>query len=429
MNYRYITDFHKSRAARIGASEISWCVPHPVKQVESLAAYTDIKGNRQACTANDLYNDKLNPPPWEYSFPAEMGHYLEPQAIREFIADNISVDIADKYFRGFMMHRLDQMQSKDAIHAGPYNSTPFKHNTEAITNYGVAHGDCLYDPESGMVIHKTSNVGQSTPGNIESGFIIKKNGLTIDLSKPFLIEAKSARRYTVKARDKDKYLGYDLTMKQWQGVPLKNYFQVQYQMALYGVDVCYIALIFDTSEKYFWQIKANKKHQRELIQIAEYMKKCIDTNTPPKQLVMNSKDIQYMYPKIQEDFRELQGKELEETIEVAIMQRYAAEQEKMWKRKKEDAAERMSIHLKDTTMLKGMVNGRLQTISRWKETGGGMRLMGLGKIKEREDSKRIMRYLEKNKLLKEAKSGLNPSVVIKSDELEDYKDGKSKNEK
>ena len=415
MNYNYITDFHKSRKNRIGASDVPWLVPHPEIQIESLAAYTDSKGKRQHCTALDLYDEKISPAPWEYNFPADMGHRLEGYALYEFIADNIDKDIAFEFSRNYQLHKI-QTQNVNILKIGrvnecvnpePYNNTPFKHNTEAKTNYGVAHADCVYDPDKKYtqdlpVVHHLK----------------KLNGLTIDLSKPFIIEAKSARLYTVNARKNDKYKGFDLTLKTWQGIPLKVYFQIQYQMALYNIDTAYLSLIFDTSQKYYWQIKANKKHQRELIQIAEYMKQCIDTKTPPKKLLMNSKDISKLFPETKEDFREVQGEELTEILDIAKIQRHAASQEKAWKRKKQDADERLSLHLKDTEMLKGIVNGTLQTIGKWKKTGGGLYIQGLSEIEKREDGKRIKNYLEKNKLIKEKNTGRKPSVVIQESELE-----------
>lgn len=414
MNYHYIKDFHKSREARIGASDIPHIIPHPTIQIESLAAYTK-DGKRYPCTALDLYNEKINPSPWEYNFPAEMGHYLEGRALYEFIADNISWTMANDFLKGYQMHKMEQeKQVLDhghpnlCINPEPYNSTPFKHNTEALVDYGVAHGDCLYVPENSF--------NNSLPDVNHMG-IIKINGLTIDLSKPFLIEAKSARLYTVSARKKDPYKGYDLSLKQWQGIPLKVYFQLQYQMYLYNVDMSYLSLIFDTSEKHYWQIKANKKHQQEIVQLASYMKQCIDSKTPPKQLVMNNKDIQKLYPVIKDDFREVSGDELSELLIIASGMRQAAEQEKNWKKKKEDANERMSIHLKDTDMIKGVVNDTLQTIAKWKKTGGGSGVMGLKDIGEREDGKKLLRYLKKNKLIKDKSTGRSPVVVIKGEEL------------
>jgi hypothetical protein len=185
-------------------------------------------------------------------------------------------------------------------------------------------------------------------------------------------------------------------------------------MLLYNVDVCYVVLIFNTNSKHYWQIKANKKHQSELEQIASYMKTCIDTRTPPKELIMNSKDIRNLYPEIDDnDFREIIGDELLEVLQIAKDELHASSQEKLWKQKKEDANERMAIHLKDTGILKGFVNGEIINIAKWKNTGGGERLMGLKEIAERQDAKKLLSYLKKNELIKESAGNKKPSVVIK----------------
>ena len=417
MQYNFIKDFHKSRATRIGASDIIKCIPHPEKQIESLAAWTDNNGIRHHETANDLYEEKVFGKKYEYSFPAEMGHFLEGRALYEFIKDNIDRDTAIKFFQGYQTYKMEVGTDNYKKYGNPelFNNTPFKHNTEGIRDWGVAHADCIYNAgvetfevANGKKVHEITKVDHS---------IIKKNGLTIDLSKPFIIEAKTARRWTVDARKKDPYKGYDLTLKRWQGVPLATYFQVQYQMYLYEIDTAYISLIFDTSEKHYWQIKKNRKHQEELVTLATYMKTCIDTKTPPKQLVMNSKDIQKLYPEIKDDFREVQGNELTEILEVARIGREAAEKENYWKDIKADATERMSIHLRDTEQLKGIINDTMQTIAKWKATGGGRRMMGLKDIGEREDAKRLLRYLEKNELIKDSEKGRIPNIVVKLDEV------------
>jgi hypothetical protein len=403
MHYKFITDFHKSRENKIGASDIPKLIPHPEYSHESLAAYTDQKGKRQACTALDLYYEKINGSDYEYNFAADMGHYLEGKALFEFIKDNVAGDIASEFKRGYNLHKFEQEYFKECeggqvpcLNPEPYNNTPFKHNTEATTDFGVAHADCLYDN-----------------GHIDVAVPIKKNGLTIDLSKPFIIEAKSARLYTVSARKHDQYKGYDLSLKTWQGIPLKHYFQIQYQMMLYNVDVAYLSLIFDTSEKHYWQIKANKEHQTDLAQLAMYMKQCIDTKTPPKQLVMNSKDIKKLYPEIKDDFRQVSENELTEIIDVIKSYKEADNQEKRWKAKKNDAQERLSVHLKDTDILKGIINGELQDLCKWKKTGGGFNVAGISEIKKREDGKTIMNYLKRKGLVKEKNTGRVPSVMLK----------------
>ena len=51
----------------------------------------------------------------------------------------------------------------------------------------------------------------------------------------------------------------------------------------------------------------------------------------------------------------------------------------------------MSVLLKDERELKGLVNGELQTIARWKDTGGTEKIIALSKIKK--DMPEIYEYL------------------------------------
>jgi hypothetical protein len=397
----------------IGASDVPALIPHPVKQIESLAAYTDEKHERHAMTALDLYSAKINNTISPSGFPAEMGHWLEGRALYEFTADNIDKDIAKEFLRGYMMHKIEQDNSKDAINPAPYNNTPFKHNTEVQNDYGVAHADCVYDPMPLINPRKDLNMKKYRNGH----WIIDKNGLKINMSLPFLIEAKSARYFSARRKD-DPYTGYDLDLHEWQGIPLKVYFQVQFQMHLYNVDTCYVVLIFDTSSKHYWQIKYNKKHALELEQLARYMKKCIDDRTPPKELLMNSKDIQSLYPTLTEDFRELKDDELTDVLKIAMEEIEASAQEKEWKRKKEQAADMLAIHLKDTKVLKGNVGGVIIDIAKWKDTGGSERVMGLADIAKREDAATIEKYLRKKGLVKKSEESKKPSVIIKMKDME-----------
>lgn len=413
MNYNFIKDFHSSRKNRIGASDIPCLIPHPIKQIESLSAFTDDKSIRHAMTALDLYNNKINNIYTPSGFPAEMGHRLEGYALYEFIADNISRDIAVEFLRGYMMHKIEQDNSKNAVNPEPYNNTPFKHNTEVATEWGVAHADCVYDApdikNSFLPMKKNEN-----------GHWILDNGIfKINMSLPFLIEAKSARYFSAR-RKEDPYTGYDLSLKEWQGIPLKVYFQVQYQMLLYNVDVCYVSLLFDTSSKHYWQIKANPKHQSELQQLAMYMKNCIDTKTPPKELLMNSKDIQALYPVISDDFRECKGEELQSIIQTAIKYHEAKSQSKIWTQREKEYEEQIAIHLKDTNYIKGNIGGIITDIAKWKETGGGERVAGLKTIREMENGKTIEKYLRRNGLIKNDAVNRKPSIIIKSKELENY---------
>jgi len=428
MKYNYITNFEKSRELTIGASDIPWLIPHPERQIESLAAYTK-DGKRHPCTAIDLYNQKIDPPPWETSFPAEMGHYLEPMALYKFIADNIDKKIAEEFYRGFQLHALEQrlqrVQTGQNVCVDPrsYNTTHFRHNTEASFVFGVAHADCVYDPVNGTFIpddfylkqkEKTGKKGNTKKTKI----VLESNGLIIDLEKPFLIEAKSAGLYSAMSRKHDIYSGYDLALKEWQGIPLKVYFQVQFQMLVYGVDVAYVVLIFDTSKVCYWQIEANKSHQEDLLQLASHMVKCMKKKTPPKNLAINSKDIMSLYPRIEDDFREISGQELVEILEVSRDRIKASSQERKWKRVKEDCDERMAAHLKETGLLKGVVEGQFLNIAKWKKTGDYDQVMGLKEIRAREDSKTILNYFNRKGLVKKVPENRKPVVSLKAKEID-----------
>ena len=135
--------------------------------------------------------------------------------------------------------------------------------------------------------------------------------------------------------------------------------------------------------------------------------------------MMNAKDIQSLYPTISDDFRELKNEELSEVIKIAIEEIDASENEKAWKRKKEQAADRLSIHLKDTKILKGNIGGMIVDIAKWKETGGSERVAGLAEIRERDDGKAIEKYLRRKGLVKKSEESRKPSVVLKRKDIED----------
>ena len=209
---QYITDFHKSREARIGASDIPTLIPHPLRPSESLAGYGQ--------TAITLWEEKTGQRQRTPSgFAADMGHYIEPKAIREFIRDVASGEpemsggrVAMEFFRGFMMYELEaERRRPDAQTGRAFNHTAFKHHTEAVTPFGVAHADCVYIPEGNARKVKTPY------------------DFTVDFTKPFIIEAKSAQYWAARRND-DPYSGYDTSLKEWQGIPLKHYLQIQYHL-------------------------------------------------------------------------------------------------------------------------------------------------------------------------------------------------------
>ena len=119
--------------------------------------------------------------------------------------------------------------------------------------------------------------------------------------------------------------------------------------------------------------------------------------------------------------------EIKEIISLAIEEKEAARQEKIWKQKKEQCQDRIGIHLKDTEMLKGNIGGVMTDIAKWKETGGGKRLAGLTEIKKREDGETIEKYLNKKGLIKESAKNRKPSFCVKSKDLEEWESEENNN--
>jgi len=380
LNYKFITDFHKSRKGRIGASEIPQMIPNPEKPSESLAGY--------GSTAITLYEEKIGLRKRDPAgLPARIGNFIEPAILHEFMYNFWGKKKADDFLYRYLLCQVERMKRLD-LNCKAFNpaSSPFKHHTESITDFGVAHSDCIYVP------------GKNAEGKIKQG------GITIDLSKPFGIEAKSSRYWgAVK--------GYDLDLIGWQGVPWKHFFQIQYQMGLYGYDITYLPLLYNMSEWKVYEVKANKKYITKTMELASDMKRCIDKKQPPKHLAMNAIDIQKLYPEIKEDFREVSGEELAKTIEIAKAYNSASEQEKAWKQKKEDAQNAIAIHLKDTERLKAMINGELIDVAAWRNTGGAERIKALSEIKV--DDERVYRYLVKNNMIVRGEKGRKPSIKLK----------------
>jgi len=352
VNIDFITDFSKSRSKKIGASEIAACIPHPEKN-GSIAGYDE--------TAFTIWEYKTEKK--ERTVPgiyAKLGNKLEPTIIELFLDENYP-EYSKDFYKGFLLCELEK--NNDGFpNAISYQNTPFLHHTKSETDFAVSHCDCI-DPNAGIII-----------------------------------EAKSRSGWMSKRKD-DKYSGYDLELKSNHGIPLKDFFQLQFQAAIYNYqygikfEKLYLAVLFDRNPFHFWEIKPDIKIQERLLEIADYMKKCIDTDTPPKTLAMNQKDIKLMYPKINEDYRILSDEENEKAFELAKLQRHSFQQEKIWKEKKQEANDSLSILLKDTKTIKGILDNEIIEIATWTEKKGSE---GIAKPEADETNDSLINYLKKN---------------------------------
>ena len=322
-------DFYTSRSARIGASDVPAIFPNPENPVESLAGY--------GRTALTVYQEKRGDKERDTAgLAAEMGHFLENKSLELFIRRFVSYG-AGLDFRTTKEQWEFQVAagfSKDKW-AGNFQVPLFKHNTQYYTDGMIAHPDCLYIGD------------ESLKGKKERFKTV--DGVKVDLSKPFLIEAKSARMMAAKRPEGSFVKGYDKKLSTWQGIPLKHYFQIQYQLSLFKIDVAYLALIHDTSEFHVWRIDADRKIQGRIIDRVGRMVKHIKDGTLPSELAMDGNDVQIMYPDLKKDYitfsaESEEGKQALKVNQEAI---HAKHQKELWTAREKDAKDAAAVIMKD----------------------------------------------------------------------------------
>lgn len=374
----YITNFTKSRSALIGSSDIVACLQHPEKH-ESLAGY-----ERTAITVCKEKWGEL--PRTPAGLPADIGNALEMLALQKAIAQ-IETDngktpeqvrsILNRFKRGYNLAEINTTIEYDADgnesltyhNAKEFQTTDWLHHTEATTADSVSHADCINiaNPENAIII-----------------------------------EAKIATSSWSAKRGDDPYKGYDFELEGMRAIPLRHYMQVEHQCAVYaqcyGIKIkqAYLALICD-GQFHLFQWKPDVKIQEQLLQLASYLKQCIDTHTLPVKLAMNADDIKVIYPKINEDFRVVSGEELETAQMYARAAIDAATMRKNWEEKERDAKDALAVLLADSGRLRGIVDGEMVEFAAWQERKGVERLASLSEIKK---DKRLLSYCEKNGLIK-----------------------------
>ena len=372
-NFWYIKgDFRKTRSGMIGASDIPALIPDPERPTETLAGY----GRTPITVWQEKTGRKEREPT---GLPAEMGNFLEGKCIELFVRLFSGREIAMLHLRDRQTYDMAVSLGMPDQSAGIYQKRPYKHHAQFHRDGMICHPDAIYDPEDK---HLADAVGKHT-----------HEGVTVDLDKPFLLEAKSANFWATKRPADSVVRGYDFNLKTWQGIPLKHYMQIQFQLALLEVDVAYLPLISNTSEFHIWQIRANKKHQGRLIDLAGKMVHHIETDTPPGDLAMNATDIMALYPDLGDDFAVLNGPERDAAVDVAREFKQAEKQTKRWADKKTDAKDAMSVLLRDRPELRDGDG----IISRWITTKGSEKITALSKIKKEDPN--AYKYLVRKGLI------------------------------
>lgn len=366
-------DFLKHRSTRIGASDIPKLLPNPAKPTESLAGYEQ--------TPITLWQEKTGRKKRDSTgLAASMGHWVEPKIIHEFARGVFGDDYADEYLAERMRFEVLKMTDENR-RAVRYQEPPLLHNVQWYNNDLICHPDGIYIPPE---------------DDIERG-IADAFGLKIDLDNPFLLEAKNASFFSAFRRDDDIINGYDAEKQGAQGIPLKHLAQIQFQLACFDVDVCYLALIYDSNKFGVWEVKRDRKTGDRLIDIAGKMAWHIKHDKEPYEFIMNAQDVIDLYGEAKEDFKMLSGSEAENAIMYAKKAKEASEQEKIWKQKGKDAKDALAVVAKDYKYLKTVLDGEAVDIAQWVVRQGGERITALSEIEKTKPE--IAQLLRENGLV------------------------------
>jgi len=400
--YWYIqNDFLEKRSRRVGASDIAALIPNPERPNESLSGY-----DRTAVT---VWEEKTGRRPHDPAgLPAEMGHWNEVKAIELFIR-GIDKKTALDYKQKRLQYEILVEEYPDRFNANDYNITPFRHTTQWHNDQFICHPDGIYDPScvwyADGITYKKAELAEKRDAH----------GYTIDLSTPFLVEAKNSGYWPAHRREGSLVSGYDFDLKTWQGIPLKHYVQIQFQLACLDVEVCYLPLLYDASSFHVWEIRRDRKVGDQLIDLAGRMAWHIKHDEPPKEMAMNAVDIAALYPTLTDDFRMLPEDATDAAIEAARKYRAAKAQEKAWKQKADDAQDALACYLKDTKEIRAMRGGEIIPIARWVERNGSERVMGLKEIGKLPDGEALAGTLRAAGAIKQGEASRYVGVMFKDE--------------
>lgn len=382
--------FVGSRQTRVGSSEIPQLFPNPEKPTESLSGYDN--------TAITLYKKKIGEPePFTYSLPAEMGHFLENKSLELFIRRFSGKKAALEFIQKKIEYEMRKANGED-VRAEDFQTGLYRHNTQYFVDGMIAHCDCIYIGDPGcekVTVH----------------------GITVDLSKPFYIEAKSATKDATKRQPQSYVKGYDFDLLTWQGIPLKHFVQMQFQSSLLQIETGYLALLHNTSEFQVWRVDKDRMWQNRIINIVGKILKYIELEKMPRELAICQADIIELYPHLRDDFISLTGERLKKVLSVCKEYVKADQQEKNWKGKKKDAQDALSVYLKDYTEIRTGSD----ILAKWQNRNGSESIGVSASIRGKDpfikylkkDDKNTYNYLMRKGYIKEGKTSRSVAVKFK----------------
>jgi CRISPR/Cas system-associated exonuclease Cas4 (RecB family) len=373
VDFWYIKDFEKERQGKIGASDIPALFANPEKPGESLAGY----GRTPLTVWQEKTGRLQRDPP---GLAAEMGHFLENKALELFIRqfdDNMN----GHYF-------LEKKVKNDFIKSEYKSFYGYHFEAQFYKNRMIVHPDLVNVP--GDYLGKKAGA-------------VNIKGIKVDFRKPFIVEAKSCTSRASKRPEGSQITGYDFNLTDWKGIPLKHYLQVQFQLAMFEVEVAYLALIYDTSNFHVWRIDAHPERQKKIMRVARQMVKHIQEDRPPKKMIFNSIDIKHLYPQINNDFITVDKENQAAIEEIRENYKQACTMIKTGEKTKAEALREISKILEDSQELRDQSG----VIARW-QSRKGRETISLKDLKEK--APKLYKKIKSNGIIKEAAG--SRSVII-----------------
>ncbi len=309
-NYTYMTggaDVRSRKGFYIGSSDIPIILG--LTPTTPMDLWRQKTGREEGFTGNDL---------------TYWGHELEGVILKRAILDDAGAKMASKFFMDYsrvMYRRPPAWKPKTAYE-------PFTEAIHPDQPWMLAHADCLYNP------------GEK------------------------IIEAKSGGFFAnVRREDMD---GYDRADPTASGVPFKVFFQVQWQMACYGIKQTDIAALIDTNKFSVYQVDASSKIQAKLIELGSRFMYCLTNDMAPTPRTFG--DIKNLFPEINDRRLTIMGDKAAIAWDIKERRKKAATKEKNAKKEKEDLTNALALMIGENLELADEMGNKICSQSMWQQT-------------------------------------------------------------
>ena len=187
----------------------------------------------------------------------------------------------------------------------------------------------------------------------------------IDLTgeNPVIIEAKNTGEFAAMQRKRDVNAGYDRDDMSENGIPLGVYYQVQFQMALYEIDMAYVTVLIGGNDwRMYGPVRYSKSVAENLISLSYRMLELVDTDTPPTPQTWQ--DVTALFPHTEKGKQVILDGEDEINIR-SMLEEYGklSEKEKKIAERKEDIKNAIGLYAQDAQYIVDSRGNKLASTS------------------------------------------------------------------